>query len=162
MLAASLDAFGFAVFFVGQSRLPRGGTPSDEPGEGFFSDPVHFTPMVLAAAALIAAGVVAAVSLWKSPLQSRAGRWATRFGLVFALMNPAVLVPVSAIAWVIGYDLPQYWAEPLGPLWLLSGLVAVVLGAVAREPGRRGALLVPFVIGAFVVTFALGEVLSQH
>ena len=41
-------------------------------------------------------------------------------------------------------------------------LAAAILGIVAKEPGRRGVLVVPFMIGALVLTFWLGEILVLH
>ena len=35
---------------------------------------------------------------------------------------PVVAVPVMAIAWLVGYDLPEGGGEPISPIWLTGGL----------------------------------------
>ena len=61
-----------------------------------------------------------------------------------------------------GGEVPGDWGEPYSFIWLASILVAIILGLVAREPGRRGLLVIPAVIGAFVLTFIIGEFAIPH
>jgi hypothetical protein len=82
--------------------------------------------------------------------------------LVNALLLPVVGLSVVAVARLIGADLPDGWGEPIVPVWLATGLGAAALGAAAKERGRRGLLVVPFMIGAFVLIFWLGEILEPH
>jgi hypothetical protein len=79
-----------------------------------------------------------------------------------ALLLPMVAFPVMAAAWLAGYDLPDGWGQPIMPVWMATGLVAAVLGVVAKESGRRGILVIPFMLGALVLTFSLGEILVPH
>ncbi len=160
-LALGLDALSvalFACFFA----IVRSRGAEDTPNETFFSDPATAALMLTAATIAIAAGTVAGVSLARARLESRAGRWATRLALVNALAMPVVGLSVMAGAWLVGYDLPEGWGQPIAPVWLAAGLAAAVLGVVAKEPARRGVLVVPFMIGAFVLTFWLGEILAPH
>jgi hypothetical protein len=115
-----------------------------------------------AATVAIAAGVVATVSLVRSPLRSRAGRWATGLALGNALFLPVVGGVGAAGAWLVGQNLPEGWGQPMVPLWMAAGVAAAILGIVADERGRRGVLVVPFMFGALVLTFWLGEVLVPH
>ncbi|HEU0246760.1 MAG TPA: hypothetical protein VFR38_06695 [Gaiellaceae bacterium] len=75
-----------------------------------------------------------------------------------AVLVPVVGVVVTAVAWLAGLDLPDGWGQPLAPVWLVTSFAAGVLGVVAREPGRRGILVLPFMVGAFVLVFWIGEV----
>jgi hypothetical protein len=81
---------------------------------------------------------------------------------VSALFLPLLAAVAAGIAWAAGIDEPAVVAQPLVPLWTLAGLAAAVLGATASEPGRRGILVVPFMLGAFVLLFWLGEALVPH
>jgi hypothetical protein len=45
---------------------------------------------------------------------------------------------------------------------LATALGAMVLGAFAREPGRRGLLLIPLLIGASALIFFLGDLLFPN
>jgi hypothetical protein len=162
-LALGLDALSALVFVcvlvyaVGRSRGVQ-----DAGNETFFSDPAPAVLLLTAATVAIAAGIIAGVSLARARLHSRAGRWATGLALANALLIPVGGVSVTAGAWLVGYDLPEGWGQPIVPFWMGAGLAAAMLGAVAKEPGRRGVLVVPFMIGALVLTFWLGEILAPH
>ncbi len=118
--------------------------------------------LLLAATSMIAAGALAAVSLVRAPLQSRAGRWATRLAVVNVLLMPVLAGSATTIAWLFGYELSEGWGEPMVPVWLLSGLAAFVLGVRARDQGRRGLLVLPLMIGSAAMTFWMGEILDPH
>lgn len=156
-----LEALAVVLFVAFVVVVQRGGA-RDTSGGGFFDDPLPAALVLLAATAAVAAGVLATVSLVRDPLRSRAGRWAMWLALLSALMFPAVAASVTAVAWLVGYDLPDGWGDPIAPFWLLTALAATVLGVRANEPGRRGLLILPVVIGAFVLTFWLGEILAPH
>ena len=47
-------------------------------------------------------------------------------------------------------------------LWMLAGLAAAVLGATAPEPGRRGLLVLPFMLGALVLVVWVAEAIIPH
>lgn len=153
--AASIALLAANVVIVNREREP-------DPRETFFSDPLPAVLVLAAGSLAILAGAVALGSLVRAPLQSRAGRWATRLAVVNALLLPVVGLSVTAVAWLAGFDLPDGWGEPLTPVWMLTGVAAGALGVVAREPGRRGILVVPFMIGAFVLVFWVGEVAVPH
>ena len=154
-LAVVLDGLGVAAFVAAVLVIGSRG-PQDTSDKGFFADPLPAGLMVLAFAAVIAAGAAAALALVRRPLGTRAGRWAIGLAIAFVVSFP-VLGLVSEVL-----DLKQGWAEPVVPILFLTALGAIVLGAAAREPGRRGLLLIPFLIGASALIFALGELLAPH
>jgi len=119
--------------------------------------------MPLAGALALGAGVMAVVSLWRVRLVTRTGKWAVGVGLFSALINPVIVLPAYLIERSIrGGEMPGDWGEPYSFVWLASIVVAIILGAVAREPGRRGLLMAPAVIGAFVLTLVIGEFAVPH
>jgi hypothetical protein len=122
--------------------------------DGFFTDPLPDGLAVLALVAAIAAGAVAAWALMREPLRTRAGRWALWLAIVFVVSFPVLGLLTEAL------DGAQGWApEPVVPLLFATALGAMVLGAIAREPERRGLLLIPLLIGASAVMFFLGDLL---
>ncbi len=158
--AIGLDLVAVLVFVVFSTvvvaRRDGGGR------ETFFSDPLPAVLVLAAATAAVAAGMVAAVSLARTPLRTRAGRWATRLATANALLLPVVGLSVEGVAWLAGANLPDGWGQPIVPAWIATGFAAAILGVVAKEPGRRGLLVVPLMLGAFVLTFWLGEILAPH
>ncbi len=98
----------------------------------------------------------------RRPLGTAAGRWAARLALANALLMLVVGLSVVSVARLVGAHLPDGWGQPIAPVWLATGLAAAILGALAGERGRRGLLVVPFMIGAFVLTFWLGEILDPN
>lgn len=121
-------------------------------------------PMPVGGALVVAGGVVAWWSLIRRHPPGRAGTWGFWLAVASALINPVVVLPAYLIWRAVVDDMPGDWGEPFEFTWLLMCLAAMVLGAVAarRDPARRGLLLVPAVIGAFVLTFALAEVVVPH
>ncbi|HVA30779.1 MAG TPA: hypothetical protein VMU58_05885, partial [Gaiellaceae bacterium] len=159
--ALALDAVAAAVF-VGFFAVVMTRGPDETDGATFFSDPLPAALALAAAAIALAAGAVAAVSLARLPLRTRAGRWAVRLALANALLIPAVVLPVTFVAWLVDAHLSEGWGQPMMPFWFLSGLASAALGVAAKESGRRGILVIPFMIGALVLTFWLGEFLVPH
>lgn len=148
----TLDGFAVAALaatvIVLEIRGDRRG-----PGDGFFADPL---PAVLALAAFgvaIAAGLVAARALIREPLHTGRGRWALRLALVLTASFP-VLWGIT-----LAFDLDADWLESVIPLQMLAGTAAAGLGATAREPERRGLLLIPLVIGVAALAFFLGDMI---
>jgi len=125
--------------------------------DGFFTDPLPDGLAVLAFAAAIAAGAVAAWALVREPPRTRAGRWALGLAIAFVVSFPVLGLLTEAL----GHE--QGWApEPVVPLLFAMALGAMVLGAFAREPGRRGLLLIPLLIGASALIFFLGDLLFPN
>ena len=149
--------FAFVVTLV----LIANRAPATARGNGFFADPLPALTMLGAASLVVGAGLLALVSLLREPLHGRRGTWAIRLGVFNALLMP-VLGLVTEFATVVGSPLPTGWGEPLVPLWVATALGAVALGAVADERRHRGLLMLPALLGAAVLTFWLGEVLSPH
>jgi hypothetical protein len=109
----------------------------------------------LAFAAAIAAGAVAAWALVREPPRTRAGRWAVGLAIAFVASLPVLGLLTPALG------LDPGWAEAAvrPTILLVSGFGAMVLGAVAGEPGRRGLLFIPLMIGASALLFFLGDLL---
>ena len=159
-LALGFDAAAVAVFISFVVIVTAGG-PRDTSDETFFSDPLPAALLLAAAAAVIAGGVVAAVSLVRSPLRSRVGRLAMWLAVANAVLMPVVSLAVIVVAALASLDLAAGWGEPIVPFWVLTGVSAVIAGAVTREPGRRGLLVVPLMLGAVVLVFLVGEALGH-
>ncbi len=137
--------------------------PEDTSSTDTFGEVVRaLFPLMLAATGLIVGGALALCSLVRRPLQTATGKWGLRFAVANALAMPVLVVSGTIIAAVLGFELGEGWGEPIAPFWLILGLTAAVLGIAAREPGRRGLLLIPFMAGAAVLVFWAGEVLSPH
>lgn len=110
----------------------------------------------LAFAIAIVAGAVAGWVLAREPPRTRAGRWALGLAIVLALSFPLLGLITAAL------DLELGWAEPVAGLQLAAAIGAVALGAVAREPQRRGLLLIPLVIGTSALMFVLTDLLFPY
>jgi hypothetical protein len=121
------------------------------PDDGFLADPAAAILALVTFGAAVAAGGVAAWALAREPPRSRPGRWG--LGLALALVVSFPVLWALALALDRTYD----WVGPFVPFQFAAGLGAAILGALAREPGRRGLLLIPFVIGTAALAFALGD-----
>jgi hypothetical protein len=150
-LAFGLDGLAIAALLA--YVVVTGGRGRQD--DGFFTDPLPDGLAVLAFAAAIAAGAVAAWALVREPPRTRAGRWALGLAIAFVLSFPVL----GLLTEVLGLE--HGWAEPVvrPALPLATALGAMVLGAFAREPGRRGLLFIPLLIGASALIFFLGDLL---
>jgi len=121
-------------------------------------------PMPLGAGLVVLGGAVAWWSLIRRRPPGRSGRWGFWLAVGSALINPVVVLPTYLIWWAIVDEMPADWGTPFEFIWLGMCLAAMGLGVAAsrRDPARRGLLLIPAVIGAFVLTFALAEVVVPH
>jgi hypothetical protein len=151
----ALDAVGAAMIGLAVSHAA-----TDGPREGFFDDLAPALLLLGGATLIVLAGVVAVVALVRGPLRTRVGRCGTIAAIAGAVLIPGAEGAAALVAWVVGAHLPEGWGEPIAPVWLASNVLAITLGLVAREPGRRGLLLLPAVVGAFVLTFWVGELLG--
>jgi hypothetical protein len=159
--ALLLDAAAVALVIV-SALLVQAWPPREADGA---SGPGWTMAVIMPLAGMLAlvAGAVAVVSLWRVRLVTQAGKWAVGVGLFSALINPVIVLPAYLIERSIrGGEMPGDWGEPYSFVWLASIVVAIILGAVAREPGRRGLLVAPAVIGAFVLTLVIGEFAVPH
>ena len=162
-LGVALALDGVAVLLVAITSVVVNTWPPREASPSVGVDWSMAILMPLAGALALAAGVVAVVSLSRRRLVTRTGKWAIGVGLFSALINPVVVLPAYLIERASrGGEVPGDWGEPYSFIWLASILVAIILGLVAREPGRRGLLVIPAVIGAFVLTFIIGEFAIPH
>ena len=151
----TLDAVALALIVLASQVAIHGG-PQDR--GGVFAEPLPAALIATGAFAAIAAGSLAALAVYRDPLRSRSGGRATQCALVSALISPLICVPVVSIAWLLRIDLPAGWAQPVVPVWMVATAGAVVFGTLAPEPRRRGLLLLPVVVGAYVLTYWLGEI----
>jgi hypothetical protein len=142
--AFGLDGLAFAALVMWLIVTGGHGRRDD----GFLSDPLPDSLALLALVAAIAGGGVAAWALVRDPPQARLGRWALGRAIAFVISLPVVDVLTEVL------DLKHAVSVPLYAL-VLGG--AIVLGARAHEPGRRGLLFTPLLIGASAVIFFLGD-----
>jgi len=154
--ALSLDVVAIALFAVGIVLIQRG--DSDPADRGFFAEAGYAAIMLTAVGSVLVAGAIAAVSLFRRRLRTDRGRWAVRLALVASLMLPAMGI-VEAGARLIGSGLQVGWGQPVMPFFWLATAGSVILGAVSREPGRRGLLMLPVILAALVLAFVLGDIL---
>lgn len=121
-------------------------------------------PMPVGAGLVIIGGAVAWWSIIRVRPPGRTGRWGFWLGVGSALINPVVVLPTYLIWWAIVDEMPGDWGTPFEFLWLGMCIAAMALGIASarRDHERRGLLLIPAVIGAFVLTFVLAEVLVPH
>lgn len=119
-------------------------------------------PMPAGGALVILGGAVAVASLARHRLGTRIGRWAMLLGLISALVNPLVALPAYLITRALRGEIPPDWGTPFELIWVISGVLAMVMGVIAREPRHRGILLIPAVLGIAVLTFIIGEVALPH
>ena len=151
-LAFGLD--GLAVAALAAAVAVTGGRGRQD--DGFFADPLPDGLAVLALTAAIFAGAVAVGALLREPPRTRAGRWAVGLAIAFAVSFPVLGLLTKALG------LEQGWAEPVVPLQLATALGAMLLGAFAHEPDRRGLLLIPLVIAASALMFFLVDLLFPY
>jgi hypothetical protein len=151
LLAFGLD--GLAIAALVTYIVVTGGQGRED--DGFFTDPLPDGLAVLAFATAIAAGAVAAWALAREPPRTRAGRWALGLATAFVVSFPLPALLTEALG------LEEGWAESAvrPALLLATALGAIVLGAFAREPERRGLLFIPLLIGASALMFVLGDLL---
>ena len=162
-LAVALALDVLAVALVAISAVVVNSWPPRESGPSRGLTLAMDIIMPLAGVLALAAGVVAVVSLVRHRLVTRTGKCAIGVGLFSALVNPVVVLPAYLIERAVrGGEVPGDWGEPYSFVWLASIVVAIILGAAAPEPGRRGLLVAPAVIGAFVLTFVIGEFAVPH
>ena len=150
-LALRLDALALAALAAWVAVTGGGGRED----VGFFGDPLPDGLATLAFAAAIAAGAVAATALVREPPRSRAGRWAVGLAIAFVASLPVI----GLLTMALGLD--SGWAEAaVRPVLLVvTGFGAIVLGALAHEPERRGLLFIPLMIGAGALLFFLGDLI---
>lgn len=149
------------VLFVVVTILVTPGPSAEPQNRGFFADPLPAVLLILAAVTVIASGVIALVDLLAGRLATRLGRWAFRLALVTWLTQPFMCV-AYVLATALRFELKEGWGQPIVPFWFAIGLVAGVLGILASETRRRGVLAIPLMIGAFALTFAIGELTVPH
>lgn len=156
-----LEVLAVAMFVTAQQLISRRVLLPGETAGGFFDDPAPAILMIGAASAAVAAGVVALASLLRHPLETPRGRWAMRLAVAAALFLP-LMGAIAGLASLLGHGLPDGWGEPVVPIWLLVAAASVLLGLFSGAPDRRGVLVAPFVFGAIVLGFVLGEILAPH
>lgn len=156
LLGMAIVLFAAVVMTVEASR-PEGGATGD-----FFSEPVPAVLLILAAVAVISGAVTALIDLMGHRLTSTRGKWAFRLAIVSCLLLPVTALAVIVTAALGGFEFEESWGQPIMPVWFVIGFIAMVLGAIAPEPRRRGVLVLPLMIGAFALVFVVGEITVPH
>jgi hypothetical protein len=156
---ALLDCVGAACFSLGLVLLLGLRERQSKPEGGFLADMPGSALMAVAVLLPVVAAGIAAVSLWRDRLESREGRWAVRLTIGAAIFLP-LLGTIQGLSELAGHRLPQGWGQPLVPIWLLSMGAVAVLAIRAPDPGRRGMLAIPLVLGAAILAFVTGDIIS--
>ena len=147
----ALGGFGGLVLLAVLIALFRG--DSDD------SAPVVLTIILIfvgvaAYGSMIAGGILAAIALRSGPMESGPGLFAVRMAVILAIVLPIMALTLGLLAVT---DTWERDSEPfIGP-WLLLALVTSLVGAFSREPGRRGLLVFPFLVGVAAVVLLLSE-----
>ena len=102
-------------------------------------------------------GVVAGKSLTSRPLSSERGRVVSRTAFVLVVLLPLIVFCLWLVTAVSDGEGPTV---PIIGAWLVAVIVTSIAGAMAPEPGRRGLLVLPLLVGAAVVVLLLSELLQ--
>ena len=154
-LAARLDVVGIVALVL--SQVVRLGVGE---GDGLWGKVALVVCSVAFLLCICAAGVMAAVSLWKEPLESRSGRWASALAAFNALFLPLVWV-VSWLGAAVGLHFSVSWGMPYFPVWAAAALGALILSFVDRGERSRWTLIGSTIAGAAVLTFFLGDMVAM-
>ena len=103
---------------------------------------------------MIAGGFMATVELRTGPMESGSGRFLVRCALVLALALPAMALLFGLLA------VTDIWEGDSGPfllVWIALALITSVAGAFAPEPGRRGLVVFPLLVGVAAFVLLLSE-----
>ena len=103
---------------------------------------------------MIYAGFRAANSLRMIPLETGAGKLAVRMAVVLAVLLAVMTITLGLLA---ATDTWEQDSEPFLGAWVILALVASVVGAFAPEAGRRGLLVLPFLLGFAALVLLLSE-----
>jgi hypothetical protein len=109
----------------------------------------------LAFGTMIAAGFLAARALRAKPMESGAGRLAVRMGIALAVFLPAMALVLGLLAKTGTWESDS---EPFLGTWVALALIASLIGVFAPEPGRRGLLVFPLLIGVAGLVLFFSEV----
>jgi FtsH-binding integral membrane protein len=151
-LLLALAGFASLVLFAVLLAVFRGGSDESTPT---VLEVALVALGVIAFATMILAGVKAASSLRAGPMMTRSGRLAVGAALAVA----ALLVAMAAtFGFLAATDTWEGDSEPFLATWLILALAASLAGAFAREPGRRGLLILPFLLGTAALVLFLSEI----
>lgn len=128
-------------------------------GDSDDSDPVAVAILFIALGLfafglMIAGGFLAAKGLRSESMESGSGVFAVRMAVVLAIVLPVMTLVFGLLA---ATDTWERDSEPFIGAWLVLALVASVIGGFAPEPGRRGLLVIPFLIGVAALVLVLSE-----
>lgn len=113
--------------------------------------------LVVAMGTMVAAGFRAAKGLRTISLESGPGRFAVGMAVVLAVMLAVMTITLGLLATT---DTWEQDSEPFIGIWVVLALVASLIGAFAPEPGRRGLLVFPFLIGIAALMLFISEALG--
>jgi len=153
-LRLSVGGFLLLVLLAVLTGLVRGDSDRPDPAAA----KVLFSVLGLLAVGLMAAGgVIAWRELRAEPPESGRGQLAFR-----AAVGVSGALPLLVLALVLldAADAYRGDSEAFLGIWLLAAVVVAVLGGSAPEPGHRGLLVIPLIIGTGAIVLVLSEALG--
>jgi hypothetical protein len=117
--------------------------------------------IIFSALLFILAGSAAFSSLFKEPLRTNRGIWATRITWLFIWL----LIAGTSLAIGIhasGHEISEAVGQWLEACTLGLASAASFLGVISDEPDYRGWLVVPVILAAFTLSFIAGAILIQN
>ena len=110
---------------------------------------------IIVLGAMVVGGYRAGKAFREIPLESGVGRFAVRMAVALAVVLVVLVVTFGILA---ATDTWERDSEPFLGFWVVLALVASLIGAFAPEPGRRGLLILPFLLGVGALVLLLSEV----
>lgn len=115
---------------------------------------LFFIVGVTAYGLMIVGGILAAIALRSGEMESGSGRMAVRLAVALAVVLPVMALIFGLLA------LTNTWegdSEPFLGTWVALALIASLIGVFAPEPGRRGLLVFPLLVGVAAVVLLISE-----
>ena len=128
-------------------------------GDSDGSDPVIVVLLVAivgvaAYGLMIAGGILAAIALKSGEMESGPGRMAVRLAVALAIVLPVMALIFGLLAATNTWEGDS---EPFLGTWVALALITSLVGVFAPEPGRRGLLVFPFLVGVAAVVLLISE-----
>ena len=121
--------------------------------DGSFAALLVVALVIASLGTMIDSGFRAAKALRSKPMDSGTGKSAVRMAVVLAAVLAVMTLTLGLLAVT---DTWEGDSEPFIGIWVALALAVSAVAAFAPEPGRRGLLVLPFMLGvaAFVLLFS--------